>query len=175
MSLAATALLYVLMARAIEAVIIAETGKHVFDVQTGVSAQDLAAQLPNYTARAKLYAWWFYAFDFLFPLAAGVFASSVMAFCLRQIWPVAYGAGRLAPMVVLPYLNTIADWLENTFTVWLLVAYPPVSQKALQALMIARGAKALAGAVIVPALLLAIILGVGLHLRRRLSVLAPSD
>ena len=167
LALAAVVTVFLFMLLVLEPLLIGETGHRVIDIQPELSAAQIAEQVPLYTPRAVLYAWVFYVFDFVFPFLASLLATGLMAFGLRQFWPAAYVARRFTPLVLLPYLSALGDWLENVFTLWLLTAYPPVNDSALQGLMAARTFKGVAGAVVMTPVLLVFVVGLVVYIWRR--------
>ena len=90
-----------------------------FDLQTPLRLEQMVEQLPLYTSEARRVYLWFVALDTVFPVAAGVMLSLILAAALRN-----FDALRQRPLnarwlVLLPLIGTVLDWLEN---VWFILS-----------------------------------------------------
>lgn len=99
----------------LEAQFEALTDTPTYDTQNDLTPETLRAQLPLYQGEALAAYQRFAAFDFIFPLAAGVFLAVLWSALLRlNTWPLA-GRLRHARLPRLALLGTLFDWLENSF------------------------------------------------------------
>jgi hypothetical protein len=88
-------------------------GVPTFDTQNDLTAATLRAQLPLYTGDARDAYLRFIAFDFVFPLVAGLFSAVMWALLLRaNNWPLAARLLRWN-LPLLPLLGTLFDYAEN--------------------------------------------------------------
>jgi hypothetical protein len=89
------------------------SGLPTFDTQNDLTQSMLVQQLPAYTGEARSAYLRFAAFDFVFPLVAGIFLSVLWALLLRlNRWPLFQ---RLLhwKLALFPLLGTLWDYLEN--------------------------------------------------------------
>jgi len=100
----------------------------VFDTQNELTANILIQQLPLYRGDARSAYLRFAAFDFVFPLVAGLFLSVLWALLLRlNTWQ---GLQRflLWNLPLFPLVGTAWDWLENVSLLILLNTSPDSNQ-----------------------------------------------
>src|SRR5262245_15387995 len=82
-------------------------GAEPFDLQNGLTAEQVLAQLPAYTDQARQLYFAFTAIDYVFPFAAGLFMAAIAAFCLRHSFPGVYAtlvSRNLLPLLMLASL-----------------------------------------------------------------------
>lgn len=116
-------------------------GAQVFDLQNGLTAAQVLAQLPGYTDEARRLYYAFTAVDYLFPFAASLFLAAIAAFCLRRAFPGAYAAAvarNLLPLVMIPALF---DWCENVAALVAITAWPDTSPAMAGAIVVAKRLK----------------------------------
>jgi hypothetical protein len=103
-------------------------GLQPFDMQNGLRVEEVPVQLSRYTdASRRLYAL-FAVVDYLFPLAGGFFVASSGAFLLRHGVPAAYAWLESRRGLVVFFLPTLFDWLENVAAIAVIFpAAPPSS------------------------------------------------
>lgn len=88
-------------------------GVPTFDTQNDLTADLLREQLPLYVGEARAAYERFAAFDFVFPLVAGVFIAVILTLLLR-INPLPIAARLLAwNLPLVPLIGTLWDYLEN--------------------------------------------------------------
>jgi hypothetical protein len=144
-------------------------GAQVFDLQNGLTAADVLAQLPGYTDEARRLYRAFTAVDYLFPFAASLFLAAIAAFCLRRAFPGAYAvalARNLLPLLMIPALF---DWSENVAALVAIEAWPDTTPAMATAIVVAKRLK-LACLVVAQAVVGALLLATAVRLlavRRR--------
>lgn len=116
-------------------------GAQVVDLQNGLTAAQVLAQLPGYTDEARRLYYAFTAVDYLFPFAASLFLAAIAAFCLRRAFPGAYAvavARNLLPLVMIPALF---DWCENVAALLAITAWPDTTPAMAGAVVAAKRLK----------------------------------
>ncbi|MBC8099534.1 MAG: hypothetical protein H7Y11_08825 [Armatimonadetes bacterium] len=85
----------------------------VYDTQNDLTAEALLTQLPLYQGEARSAYLRFAAFDFVFPLVAGLFVAVLWALFLRlNTWRIPQRLLALG-LPLFPLIVTVWDWLEN--------------------------------------------------------------
>lgn len=95
-----------------------------FDLQNGLAAAEVYAQVAGYTPRARELYYAFTLIDYAFPFFAGLFIVATTAFALRHGLPSWYQwlvDRRLLPVFM---LGSAFDWLENLAAVTIIDLYP---------------------------------------------------
>lgn len=95
-----------------------------FDMQNRLSVEQIFEQLAGYTDQAYGLYQVFTAVDYFFPLFAGLFLGSTVAFLLRHSLPRWYAFAERNKLFVLFLLATLFDWLENIFLISVISGYP---------------------------------------------------
>jgi len=98
-------------------------GARVPDLVLFAGPDALYERIAAYGVEGRAFYPWFFVADFFYPLAAGVLGVLLMVFLTR----VAGGptrATRWEWLVLLPAASTCADWVENSFLVLLVSAFP---------------------------------------------------
>lgn len=119
------------------------TGVPVYDTQNELTAELLREQLPLYTGAARDAYLRFAAFDFVFPLVAGIFVAVVWTLLLR------FNRWRFAQRLLLwnlplfPLLGTGWDWLENVSLLTILNAGSAPSQSLIDTALLFKRLKLL--------------------------------
>jgi hypothetical protein len=89
------------------------SGVPTFDTQNDLTRTTLLEQLPRYTDEALTAYLWFMAYDFVFPLVAGLMVAVLLTLFLRlNRWGFSQRL-LLAGVPVATLLTTVWDWLEN--------------------------------------------------------------
>lgn len=146
--LVATVVIVSIMAFLIEPKIIKETGHRVFDAQTGLTAAQVAEQLPAYTSKARTLVWAFYVGDTFFPFLAALLSAALAAWGMRRAWPQAYESGRLPRWLPLLYLGAALDWAENVVNLYAINTYPPLVDSKVHGVIIVKNLKGEIGAIV---------------------------
>ncbi len=136
------------------------SGVPTFDTQNDLTAQRLLEQLALYSGEARTAYFQFAAFDFLFPLIAGLFVAVLWTLLLRlNRWKPVMRLYQ-ARLFLLPLLTTLADWLENISLLSILNTPTAPNEAWVQAALTFKALKllllnvSLAGIVILAALLI---------------------
>lgn len=95
-----------------------------FDLQNGLQADQVYAQLAGYTDQAREVYYAFTLIDYAFPFFAGLFITATVAFALRYSVPRLYATLVERKLLLLLMLATGFDWLENITAVTTMVLYP---------------------------------------------------
>lgn len=96
-----------------------------FDLQNKLTAADIAAQLPAYTAASKRLYTIFFIVDFFFPLFGALFLALVWTALLQAAdMPALYGQLLAANLPLLPFASALFDWGENVCFLTLVRRYP---------------------------------------------------
>jgi hypothetical protein len=111
-------------------------GAQPFDLQNGLTADQVMPQLAGHTARARELYYLFTAIDYVFPLAAGLFLGAAGAFALRHGLPGVYRAMAERNLFPLFLLGSAFDWCENVAALTAILSYPDVPG-AIPALLVA--------------------------------------
>ncbi|MBM4197256.1 MAG: hypothetical protein FJ197_09220 [Gammaproteobacteria bacterium] len=112
-----------------------------FDMQNGLTAADVLAQLPGYTEQARAKYRLFTAIDYVFPVAGGLFIAAVAAFCLRRQFAAVYEravAGAWLPWLM---LASLFDWCENVAAIVAINAWPDTTMAMATAIVVAKKLK----------------------------------
>jgi hypothetical protein len=140
-----------------------------FDLQNGLTADDVRVQLAGYGDGAELRYLVFAAVDVFFPLIGALLLASVTAACLRSASPRTYERAMRSRLILLFFVPTLMDWTENAFAVWLVLAGEPASSFAITGLLVAKSAKLATLVAAQVTCVVAIVWWVGATLRRRVA------
>jgi hypothetical protein len=146
----------------------ASGGADPFDLQNGLSAADVSAQLARYGDDATSHYLVFTVVDWLFPLLGGLVAAVVTAACLRNSLPRVYERAVSWRLFALFFLPTLFDWAENVFAIWLVVDGVPPADRLVDGLLIAKRLKLVALLVVQTATDVAIVAWLVVLVRRKL-------
>lgn len=116
-------------------------GAQPFDLQNGLSVDDVLLQLPGYSSEARQQYYLFTAIDYVFPLAAGLMLAAIAAFCMRYALPTAFAAVNARRLFPLLLLASLFDWCENVAAVTAIASYPATTSVMATALVIAKRLK----------------------------------
>lgn len=112
-----------------------------FDMQNTLQSGQIFSQLAGYTDRAFDLYKIFQAFDYLFPLFAGLLLATVCAFSLRMASPGLYATAVNKNLFVLLLIPTLFDWLENLNLLCVVSAWPHRVELAASLAVAAKMAK----------------------------------
>ena len=97
-----------------------------FDLQNGISAAEVSAQLAQYGDGATGHYVVFTVVDWVFPLLGGLLTAVLTAACLRNSLPRVYERMVSWRLFALFFLPTVLDWSENVFALWIVIdGFPP--------------------------------------------------
>ena len=119
----------------------AETGFQPFDLQNGLTPQQVLAQLPAYTDHARQLYFGFTALDYIFPFAGALFMSGIAAFCLRRSFPQLYAALVARNLLPLLMLASLFDWCENVAAITAILSWPDTTTAMATAIVVAKKLK----------------------------------
>ena len=120
-----TVVSFMLMAAVITPAFQQETGGlRPLDLNFGVDADKVYADLPAYTPRARSLYVAFAAADYVYPAAGGAFFALFWAWMIRRAPHARYDRLMAAGLLALPFLFTLIDWLENVGFLIVVFAYP---------------------------------------------------
>lgn len=112
-----------------------------FDMQNDLTAPAIFEQLAGYSDEAFRLYYQFQALDYLFPVFAGLFLASLFAFGLRHAAPGWYAIASARNLLVLMLAPTLFDYLENIHLLWVVMAWPDISDTVAQLAVAAKRAK----------------------------------
>jgi hypothetical protein len=95
-----------------------------FDLQNGLTAEQVYPQLSGYTDEARSLYRRFTLIDYVFPCAAGLFVAATAAFALRHSYPRWYEWLTTRQLLPLFMLASAFDWLENLAIASAMWLYP---------------------------------------------------
>jgi hypothetical protein len=101
-------------------------GAQPFDLQNGLTTDQVLPQLAGYTDRACELYYLFTAIDYVFPLAAGLFLGAAGAFALRHGLPGVYATLARRGLFPLFLIGSGFDWCENVAALTATLSYPDV-------------------------------------------------
>jgi len=116
-------------------------GAQVFDLQNGLTADQVLAQLPGYTDAARALYLQFTAIDYLFPFAASLFLAATAAFCLRRTFPGAYAVALARNLLPLLMVAALFDWAENVAALTAIQSWPDTTPAMATAVVVAKRLK----------------------------------
>ncbi len=144
-------------------------GAQPFDLQNGLTGEQVLLQLAGYTDAAVRQYSIFTAIDYVFPFAAGLFLAAITAFCLRRAFPGVYAAMAGRKLLPLLMLGSLFDWAENVAAITAILAYPDTTPGMATAIVLAKRLK-LACVVISQVLALLLLMAtLFIGIRRRLA------
>lgn len=116
-------------------------GAQPFDLQNGLTADQVLQQLAGYTDEARRQYLIFTAIDYAFPLAAGLSLAAVGAFSLRRGFPGIYATmvrHRLFPLFL---AGSLFDWCENIAALTAILIYPDTPAALATGIVVAKRLK----------------------------------
>ena len=102
----------------------AAVGAPMFDLQNGLTTEQIFVQLANYDDEARSLYHAFLFVDFYFPFFAGLVMAAAGAFALRYLSPKRYDAIRMRSLFAVFLIPTVFDWGENIFALTVVNAWP---------------------------------------------------
>ena len=102
----------------------ATAGLRPFDLNFGIAAEKMYADLPAYTDRSRELYLWFALADFVYPAAASTFFALLWAWLFNKAPGTFYARLTAAGILVFPFLFALVDWLENLGFLWVVFSYP---------------------------------------------------
>lgn len=112
-----------------------------FDFQNDLTVEKIFEQLPNYSYAARKLYYAFVFIDYFFPFFAGLCMAAAAAFALRHLSTTWYDWVNVRNLFVIMFIGTVCDWLENTFALVLIAAYPDELRIAANLLVLAKAGK----------------------------------
>jgi hypothetical protein len=116
-------------------------GARPFDLQNGLTADQVFTQLAGYSDRARQLYYLFTAIDYVFPLAAGLFLGGAGAFALRHGLPGVYRAMSQRGLFPLFLIGSAFDWCENVAALTAVLGFPDAPAAVPMLLVAAKRAK----------------------------------
>jgi len=107
------------------------TRETVFDTQNDLTQQLILKQLPLYDGIAKAAYWQFLAFDFVFPLVAGLFLVILWSNLIFRRKNIIFEKLKRYKLYWFPILTTIFDYFENLSYILILNGTPNPMDSAL--------------------------------------------
>ena len=117
------------------------TGLEPFDLQNGLTAQEVSAQLAQYDDDATGRYVVFTIVDWVFPLLGGLLTAVITAACLRNSLPRVYERAVSWRLFALFFLPTLFDWTENIFALWIVLEGFPPADGLVDAMLVAKRVK----------------------------------
>ena len=102
----------------------ATAGLRPFDLNFGIAAEKMYADLPAYTERSRQLYLWFALADFVYPAAASAFFALLWAWLFGKAPAASYARLTAAGILMFPFLFALVDWLENLGFLWVVFRYP---------------------------------------------------
>ena len=99
-------------------------GLRPLDLNFGVDAEKVYADLPAYTERAKRLYVGFAIADYVYPAAAAAFFALFWAWMIRRAPHARYERFVAAGLLAFPFLFALIDWLENIGFLFVVFQYP---------------------------------------------------
>lgn len=142
-------------------------GVQPFDLQNGLTADQVIPQLAGYTERARELYYVFTAIDYVFPLAAGLFLGGAGAFALRHGLPGVYRAMAERGLFALFLIGSAFDWCENVAALTAVLGYPDAPAVVPTLLVAAKRAKLFFVMLTQATVAVLLLIALGRWLRRR--------
>jgi len=98
-------------------------------------------QLPNYDQAARKLYYAFSFVDYFFPFFAGLVLGAAAAFALRHLSTKWYDYINTRNLFTIFFIATLFDWLENTFALIVVNAYPEELTTTATLLVLAKNGK----------------------------------
>lgn len=102
----------------------ATSGLRPFDLNFGISAEKMYADLPLYTDQSRRLYVWFALADFVYPAAASAFFALLWAWLFKKSPFPFYARLTAAGVLMVPFMFALVDWLENLGFLWVVFQYP---------------------------------------------------
>jgi len=99
-------------------------GAQLFDFQNDLTVAAIFEQLPSYSPAARKLYYAFIFVDYFFPFFAGLVLAAAGAFALRHLSTKWYEIIDTRNLFSVFFIATVFDWLENTFALIVINAYP---------------------------------------------------
>lgn len=144
-------------------------GTDPFDLQNGLSGDDVAAQLARYEDGATARYLVFTAVDWVFPLLGGLLTAVITAACLRAGAPRLYERAVSWRLFALFFVPTLIDWSENVCALWLVLDGLPPADGMVDAMLFAKRLKLVTLYVVQAVTLMAIVVWLVSLVRRTRS------
>jgi hypothetical protein len=137
-----------------------------FDLNFGITAETMYAELPSYTAESRRVYAWFAFVDFVYPFFAGLFFSLLWARLLTGTSCGIFDGLLTAGAVFLPFIYTLIDWGENIGFLIVVFSYPAEALGAADTAGFLKGIKPLFARFVLLCTALFIVIALVLRLRR---------
>ena len=144
-------------------------GAQPFDLQNGLTADQILQQLAGYTDQARQTYLVFTSIDYVFPFAAGLFLAALGAFGLRHGFPGVYAEAARRNLFPLFLAGTLFDWCENIASLTAIMSYPDTSAALAGAVVLAKGLKLVLVSTTQGLAVLLLLAAAAKRLRRRLG------
>jgi len=102
----------------------ATNGLRPFDLNIGITAEDMYRDLPAYSDRSRTLYVWFAIADYIYPLAAGTFFSLLWAWMFNKVPTPFFNRMTAAGILLFPFLYSLVDWSENAGFLLVVFSYP---------------------------------------------------
>jgi len=103
---------------------VATGGLRPFDMNFGIGAERVYADLPAYTTTARTLYAWFAIVDYVYPFSLAAFFALLWAWWFRRLPMPMFLRLKSAGVLLLPFVFTLIDWSENVGFLWVIFAYP---------------------------------------------------
>jgi hypothetical protein len=147
----------------------ATAGLDPFDLNFGITAEQMYEELPYYTDESRRLYIWFALADYVYPLANAGFFALLWAWLFRTSPNALLDRLKCYGMLLLPFLFTLIDWSENLGFLIVVFGYPAEYPAIGDLAGLLKGSKSrvLSGIVLLTIGFVAIAASARIHARRK--------